>query len=64
MIPARDDRGGLKVRGMWGGKWNKNPNARAIIFAQLYEPAANEKWLNNIVCSQYQAYYDRMYGDR
>ncbi len=26
---------------MWGGKWNENPNARAIILAQLYELAAN-----------------------
>jgi len=26
---------------MWGGKWNKNANARSIILAQLYELAAN-----------------------
>jgi len=26
---------------MWGGEWNKNPNARAIILAQLYELAVN-----------------------
>ncbi len=25
---------------------------------------ANEKWLNNIVSGQYQAYYDQMYGNR
>ncbi|MHC4441837.1 MAG: alpha-L-fucosidase [Planctomycetota bacterium] len=26
---------------LWGGKWNKHPNARAIILAQLYELASN-----------------------
>jgi hypothetical protein len=26
---------------MWGGSWHKNPNARAIILAQLHELAAN-----------------------
>ena len=26
---------------MWGGWWNNNPNARAIILAQLYELATN-----------------------